>query len=448
MRPEYDDKRGLLILKTEMTITRKFLELPIYSGEKKLDDLRLLTITDAHGSFLYHFVMPAKQDMSGSPDYYAGLDVSKFIGKKLVIDTEMPEEWIAGIIQTDEEITEFQHEETRRRPGLHYTAPYGWLNDPNGLIYKDGIWHMYYQHNPMNTEWANMSWGHATSRDLIHFEYEGDVMYPDMNGSMYSGCAITNDRGCFDLPEGAILFFYTAAGDPTRLSKGIKCTQRMAFSLDGGKTLTKYEGWNLPNIAEGNRDPKIFRHEETTCYVMTLYLSGNRFGIFNSNDLKNWQNTQIMELPPMWECPDLFPVGMGDGEKKWVFTSADGLYYIGSFDGRQFTAETEIQKMYANDIPYAAQTYSNAGERVISVAWLRINHCDGDNYTGAMSVPRELSLGKDDRGFYLRQRFVHEAADFIFEDEDGITVEDAGIKENISADGRQLTVTVKKQGRE
>ncbi|NLC75990.1 MAG: hypothetical protein GX685_12370, partial [Clostridiales bacterium] len=164
-----------------MTITSKFLELPIYSGEKRLDGLRLLTITDAHGGFLYHFVLPAKQDMSGSPDYYAGLDVSRFIGQKLVIDTEMSEEWIEGIIQTDEEITEFKHEEAHRRPGLHYTVPYGWINDPNGLIYKNGIWHLYYQHNPMNTEWANMSWGHAISRDLIHFEYEGDVMYPDLN---------------------------------------------------------------------------------------------------------------------------------------------------------------------------------------------------------------------------------------------------------------------------
>ena len=166
---------------------------------------------------------------------------------------------------------------------------------------------------------------------------------------------------------------------------------------------------------------------------MSLYLTDNRFMILRSENLSDWEKTQEMSYPPMWECPDL----LGLSEDKWAFMSADGYYYIGSFDGFSFVPETPMRSLYANGIPYAAQSFSGVPDRIISIAWLRTkNH--GENWHGMMSVPRELTLGEDEEGFYIRQSFVREAAPYIRTEDGRTVIEDRYIREELDAGGYQL----------
>ncbi len=284
--------------------------------------------------------------------------------------------------------------ETGSRPAVHFTARVGWINDPNGLVYQDGTYHLYYQYNPFGVQWGNMCWGHATSRDLLHWSEEAVAMYPDENGTMYSGSGIRNDRGMLGFPADALLFFYTAAGGRNAWSGDRLFTQRMAYSLDGGHTLQKTNRGMVSTIGDDSRDPKVFWHEESQSYVMVLWLVGNEFGILRSTDLESWKLSDRVTLPEAWECPDLVCLTEENGEKHWAFSSADGYYFWGKFDGYHFTPEegdTFVQHMlYATRVAYAAQTYSGVPGRTVFVPWLRLPNA-GRNYTGGMGIPRELS---------------------------------------------------------
>ena len=282
------------------------------------------------------------------------------------------------------------------RPKLHFTPSHGWLNDPNGLVFHNGVYHMFYQYNPDDVVWGNIHWGHAVSRDLISWEEREIALYPSQYGMAFSGSGICDEKNTAGLGKDALLFYYTAAGGKTPASEGKQFVQRMAYSTDGGDTLTPY-GTVLGHIAEENRDPKVFYHEDSGAYIMVLYLSGYEFALFRSNNLKDWKMTQRLIQEPMWECPDLFPLKNSRGETKWIFWSADGYYLPGGFDGWRFTPESGRLSAYANPLPYAAQTFSGLRERVVSVAWLRLEN-KGRPYRGAMSVPAELTLKSTEEG--------------------------------------------------
>ena len=299
--------------------------------------------------------------------------------------------------------------EKTMRPALHFTAPKGWMNDPNGLVYHDGFYELYYQHNPLGVDWNCMTWGHAGGTDLLHWEDFGDVLEPDENGLMFSGCAIRNDHHCLGLPEDALIYFYTAAGHYSEESAGKPYTIRLAYSTDGGRSLVKTGEPVLETLAWENRDPKVFWHEETRAYVLVLWIEENDFGIWRSGDLEHFTLSQRLTLPGGYECPDLFelPVVNGNGEKKWVFWSADGSYYVGSFDGYEFHREQERKCAYIQGpdgaLPYAAQTWSGLN-RTLSVSWLK-TRCVNRNTTGMMSVPKELTLVRRKEGLVLQQKF-------------------------------------------
>lgn len=438
----------------QVTITHNYLTFPIWPCKCGHDDLRLIAVS-RNGRAIYRFLMPAYEDMPGmtpageqgaQPDYVASIDVTIYKGQTLEIKGELPEEYLARIGQSDVIV---EPPTQRERPEFHFTAPYGWINDPNGLVYQNGVYHLYFQHNPMNTQWANMSWGHAVSTDLVHFRFISDVLHPDENGTIYSGCGLVNERGCLGLPENALLFYYTSAKDPTRLS-GEYSTQRLAYSLDGGRTLIKHPTWELPYDAEENRDPKVQWIDEFACYIMVLYLEEHRFAIYRSADLDHWERTQILEFEETWECPDLFRVTNEDGRSAWAFTAADGYYVLGEFDGYTFSATSPVQCLYGGErredcvsgwLPYAAQTFSGTPGRTIAMAWLRIPN-RGTCYTSAMSLARELTLAEDENGRYIRQQFVPEASAYVTRDESGTHVEDAYIRETISADGRYYTAEI------
>ena len=186
------------------------------------------------------------------------------------------------------------------RPSIHFTPNTGWMNDPNGLIYQNGVYQMFFQHNPFDTKWENMCWGHATSKDLLHWEQTDTALFPDCDGTMFSGSGIVNERGLLGLPEDAQIYFYTCAGNIGKWSKDKVFTQKIAYSTDGGKTVYKKDGFIVENFADGNRDPKVYWHEETGAYYMALYLDKNDFKILRSMDLENWETSDKCELNPSY----------------------------------------------------------------------------------------------------------------------------------------------------
>lgn len=283
-------------------------------------------------------------------------------------------------------------------PNHHFAPKKNWINDPNGLVFHDGIYELYYQHNPNDITWDDMNWGHARSRDLIHWEEMETALTPDEDGAMFSGCAIRNDRGLPGLPKDALIYYYTAAGGTTPESAGRTFTVRLAYSLDGGKTIVKTHEMVTEPLARENRDPKVFWHEASSAYIMVLYIEGHDFGIFRSEDLRHFTLSQRVTLDGGFECPGFFPLSVRndpDAGIKWVFWAADGSYYVGSFDGYRFEQQQECRMAYADgkhSIAYAAQTWSGLPKGTVrQIAWLMTGNIAGIE-THCMSFPRDLFL--------------------------------------------------------
>lgn len=214
---------------------------------------------------------------------YIGRDISiRFFASEeniIPIDTQEADAVPFALQQTDE-IPKCSNMDNRYRPYIHFTTPYGWLNDPNGLVYADGVYHMFYQHNPAGTERENMHWGHAVSSDLFHWEHLGNALCPDNKGTVFSGSAIADRKNllCLRKKETPLLLFYTAAGGTSRLSEGEPFSICLAYSTDGGRTFERYAGNPLlPNIVKNNRDPKVVWCPPLESYVMALYLEKSQY---------------------------------------------------------------------------------------------------------------------------------------------------------------------------
>ena len=255
------------------------------------------------------------------------------------------------------------------RPIYHHTPVYGWMNDPNGMFYKDGVWHLYYQWNPYGSQWENMHWGHSTSRDLIHWESQPMALEPDWLGSIFSGsCVINGDE---------VVAYYTSAGHHQ--------TQSMAVSKDGGRTFQKYSGnpvLTTSDIADF-RDPRPFWNENIKAWNLIL-AAGQEMRIYSSKDLKEWKyessfGKEYGNHGGVWECPDLFKI-----DNKWVlicninpggpFGGSATQYFVGNFDGKKFTCESmpKVTKWldYGKD-HYATVSFYNAPEnRCVVLAWM------------------------------------------------------------------------------
>lgn len=267
-------------------IAEEYLYLPICVGKEERKIEIFLWKEGQTPEKLFEFMVPVDGEASEvyNSDYYAEIPVRQYRGREFLICGEMPQAFADRIVNDPK-----RQGINMERPAIHFTADTGWSNDPNGLIYAEGIYHLYFQYNPFNVSWNNMSWGHAVSRDLLHWKQEDTVMFPDQSGTMFSGCAIANDRGLLGLPEDVLLFFYTAAGGSNEWSKGVDFTQKIAYSLDGGSTLVKIEEPCLSTVYRENRDPKVYWHQESQAYVMALWLEENDFGIFRSKDLRQWE---------------------------------------------------------------------------------------------------------------------------------------------------------------
>lgn len=329
---------------------------------------------------------------SGKPDYWVFCDMEAFKGKKITISYDGDGAGLKQIYQDDKIAGEDSLYSERNRPQLHYTQRRGWNNDPNGLVWHDGEYHLFYQHNPYEREWENMHWGHAVSRDLLHWEELNEALYPDKNGTAFSGSVIIdyeNTSGFGQKGNPAMVAIYTGAG-----AKQVQC---LAYSLDKGRTWTKYE--KNPVIDSGakwntvdTRDPKVFWYKPNGEWVLVLN-ERDGHSIYTSSNLKDWKYES--HTTGFWECPELFelPVDNNQNNKKWVMYGASGTYMIGSFNGKKFTPEAGKYYFSGGNV-YAAQTYTNIPEsdgRRIQIGWGRINHPNLP-VNGCQTLPTELTL--------------------------------------------------------
>lgn len=280
-------------------------------------------------------------------------------------------------------------------PISHFYPSKGWSGDPNGLVYKDGIWHLSFQYEPKKNKWTpSMHWGHTTSTDLIHWTKPTVILAPDSLGSIYSGSAIIDVNNTAGFGENTIICIYTSAGGRTTTSYGKPFTQSIAYSYDGEK-YNKYN--NNPILTEQvhrNRDPKVFWHEETQQWIMVLFMTDSEikdYGLFSSSDLLNWKFIQKISLDKTKECPDMFCLNCAETKQnKWIFMGPKGHYVIGDFDGNNFTYETNVKSFVQGNSVYSSQTWNNVPNNRI----IQIYRMDGSPIS-QMSVPIELSLKYD-----------------------------------------------------
>jgi fructan beta-fructosidase len=352
------------------------------------------------------------------PDYWVFLDVSEFEGKDATvrINRYNPEKGkgFDSIFQADTFPGEDEVYTERLRPQFHFTSKRGWNNDTNGMVYYDGEYHMFYQHNPFGWPWGNMTWGHAVSTDMIHWKELGDAIHPDAMGTIFSGSAVVDENNTAGFQTGdekVIVCFYTSAGGTNAWSEDEPFTQSIAYSNDRGRTFTKYEGNPIiKHIRGGNRDPKVIWHEPTGKWVMVLYVEESEMDFFTSDDLKNW--TKTSRLKSFHECPELFelPLDRDEDNKKWVLYGAAGEYFVGEFDGKEFKPETEAIKFSYGNCFYASQTFSDIPEadgRRIQMAWGQVN-MEGMPFNQMILFPVSLSLKSTEDGPRLFAKPVNE----------------------------------------
>ena len=335
-----------------------------------------------------------------SPDFYAYVDVSRFIGQTLdiLVSPEMKLDFRAA----DEiDIDNLYHEPLR--PQIHFSTKSGWINDPNGLIYLDGTYHLFYQYNPTDIQWENMPWGPAESKNLIQWEEKSIALFPDERGTMFSGCAVLDEKNLLGKNEGdkkATVFFYTTT---------TPFCQNISYSTDNFKTVHSYEGNPIiPYIMARNRDPKVVFCDELDCYIMILFLDGDLYSIFRSDDLANWSEIQQLHLPDSRECPDIFPIYDKEGTRKWVIIGANDKYMVGGFVNGVFVAEQPVLALHYGNCGYAGQNFSNLPNgRIVRIVWDKWT-LPTHYFCGQMGIPVELSLDKHDGTYYLQASPVEE----------------------------------------
>ncbi|MCD6118090.1 GH32 C-terminal domain-containing protein [bacterium] len=349
-------------------------------------------------------------------DYWVFTDVSPWLGKKMVIRTRqyfgnprvLDKVTVEnGIIDSDNLYNE------PLRSQFHFSSKRGWLNDPNGIVYYDGEYHLFYQHNPFGWDHSrndyNKSWGHAVSNDLVHWTELPDAVYPDSLGTIYSGSAVVdhfNTTGFQKGEEKPVVAIYTSAGGRNPWSKGKLFTQSIAYSIDRGRTFKKFDrNPVLKNMEYINRDPKVFWYEPDNRWVMVLHFDERAMAFFTSRDLKSWKYKSQLGVKHLVDCPELFSLPI-DGNKencKWILYGGSGYYYLGTFNGKEYKPETEEIKYSYGDCFYASQTFNNIPEtdgRRIQIAW-GVIPTPGMPFNQIMLFPVELTLHTTDEGLRL-----------------------------------------------
>lgn len=345
-------------------------------------------------------------------DYYVPLDLEAFVGRNVKIDVQgMPQGSLCWEKMSLSDTFDTANTE-KFRPAYHHTPAYGWMNDPNGMFYKDGVYHLYFQHNPYGSTWGNMNWGHSYSTDLVHWTYAGDAITPDAWGTVFSGSAVVDKDNSAGFGRNAIVAFYTSA-KPTPW--GDAQMQSIAYSTDDGKTFEKYPGNPVITSTEKDfRDPKVFWYAPGKHWVMMLAV-GQEMQIWSSADLKDWKYESSFGAKQgahggVWECPDLVELPVeGTKEKCWVlicninpggpFGGSATQYFVGTFDGKKFTNQfpTKTKWMDYGKDHYATVTFSNAPDgRCVALGWMSnwqyAAVVPTKQYRSANTIARDLTL--------------------------------------------------------
>jgi fructan beta-fructosidase len=401
-----DRRRGTSEVRREFEIKKDYLNLPVKTGATK----RRVRF-EVDGKTVREFDIELADDR---PDFFVFADVTPFRGKKLAVVASLPADskGLAAITPSDEVAGAAELYREKYRPQFHFTSRRGWLNDPNGLVYAAGEWHLFYQHNPYGWDWGNMHWGHASSKDLFHWRELPVALTPRTYGDWcFSGSAVVdrNNTSGWRNGDGPLLvcaFTSTGRGE---------C---IAYSNDQGRTWTEYDG--NPVVKHGGRDPKLVWHAATKKWVMAVYDErdgrARDVAFYTSPDLKKWEFGS--RIGGFFECPDLYPLAVdGDAKKvKWVLSAADGRYMIGQFDGTKFVKESGKHQVWYGNF-YAAQTFDSApltptplppgargrgeGGRRVQIGWGNGITFPGMPFNQQMTVPVELTLRTTDDGVRL-----------------------------------------------
>jgi fructan beta-fructosidase len=390
--------------KVEFTLKSRYLNFPAtIDGEESLVEIFI----DGKKEFYFDIILDEDET-----DFWVFLDVTKFKGKTAVLKSNTENtNVLKKIYQSDDREYLKDVYKEKYRPQVHFSTMRGWMNDVNGLVYYDGEYHMFYQHNPYGWGWGNMHWGHAVSTDLVHWKQLPEALYPDHTGTAFSGSCVIDYKNTSGFKTGendVMVAIYTT------WHREIGERQNIAYSNDKGRTWTKYE--NNPVISgrekklkSGNtRDPNVFRHKGINKWVMILF---ERIGntIFTSDDLKTWKEESHFET--FWECPELFelPVDGNPNNTKWVVYGVNGDYLIGDFDGRNYTKEAGLFN-YINGAFLAAQTFENipqAAGRRIQIGWGYIQ-TDDMPFNCVMTFPTHLTLRTTPNGIRMFSEPVEE----------------------------------------
>ena len=308
------------------------------------------------------------------------------------------------------------------RPSYHFTPLYGWMNDPNGMVYKDGEYHLYFQYNPYGSKWGNMHWGHAVSKDLVHWEHLDPAIARDPVGHIFSGSSVVDKKNTAGFGKDAIIAIYT------NNSVNHNEMQCIAYSNDNGRTFTKYEGNPVLTPFDGLkdfRDPKVFWYEKGKCWYM-IVSADKETRFYKSKNLKKWTYVSAFgkgmgQQPCQYECPDFFQLPVnGDKKKmKWVMTmninpgcwfgGSATEYFVGDFDGKNFTCPDahDVKWLDWGKDHYATVTFSNTGDRVLGITWMSnwqyANLTPFKQNRGANGLPRELKLYEKNGKYYISE---------------------------------------------
>jgi fructan beta-fructosidase len=394
-----DRRRGLEPASRTIALTERYLHLPVQNAAP----LRKVTVRRG-GDPVREFDIKLAE---GRPDFWVFDDVGSFRGSALETAGVLPvgSTALASITQGPQPPGSPSIGREPGRPRFHFTSRRGWLNDPNGLVYQGGGYHLFYQHNPYGWDWGNMHWGHAVSRDLVRWEEVGEAIRPRAYGDWaFSGSAVVdreNTSGFGVAGRAPLVAAFTSTG------RG-EC---IAYSNDGGRTFAEYE--ENPVVRHRGRDPRLLWHSKTGRWVMAVYDEGQdrrSIAFYSSPDLKAWRYESRIE--PFYECPDLFElpvVGAGRTTTRWVLSAADGRYLLGDFDGRTFTPDGhEKQRLWYGNF-YAAQTFSDTPDgRRVQIGWANGISFPGEPFNQQMTVAVELSLRATSRGVRMFARPVTE----------------------------------------
>jgi fructan beta-fructosidase len=396
-----DQKRASEPARREFAELAAYLHLPVKTGAP----MRRMRFVQ-NGAVVREFEIELAD---GEPDFWVFSDVRQFAGSPLAIEVgRLPpsSKALESIAASDERPAGAGDYSEERRPQFHFTSQRGWLNDPNGLVFANCEYHLYYQHNPYGWNWGNMHWGHAVSKDLVHWTELPEALYPREFGDWcFSGSAIRDAGDVLGLAgdgkqTSTIAAFFTSTG------RG-EC---LVYSRDGGRTFTEFEG--NPIVEHKGRDPKVIWHEPSQRFCMAVYdeEAGQQIAFYSSPDLKTWRFES--RIDGFFECPDIFPLNIdGDAARqKWVLYAADGKYVLGQFDGKAFTPQTEKLELWRGDF-YAAQTFSDLPQgRRVQIGWGRGITFPGQPFNQQMTVACELSLKTTEAGARMHALPVRELA--------------------------------------